>query len=103
MPGQEIRWKWTGATDRSLCEILGPEPKTHQFPSITNATQTIHLCKLSDGGILSYELENGVWLHTLNTATSFRMKVFELHLVPLESLRFFLTGCDIPAGTEVIS
>ncbi|MBL4884629.1 MAG: hypothetical protein JKY95_08860 [Planctomycetaceae bacterium] len=104
MDGNEIRWRWIGSKNVSLSELLGAEVKTHRFPSVSNAEQSIHLCKLADGGMVSYELENGVWLHTLNTAKAFRLRVFEINLVPLETLRYFLTASSIPgidyAGKE---
>lgn len=106
MDGKEIRWQWTGPKNIPLNDLLKQSIKTHPFPSVTNPEETIHLCKLADGGIISYNLETGHWLHTLNTATSFRRKIFELNLVPLESLRYFLVGCDhpgeidFPANTE---
>ncbi len=92
MDGDEIRWNWIGKKNIPLKELLDLNLKTCRFPSVTSPGQSIHLAKLNDGGIVSYELENGTWLHTLNTASSFRLKVFELNLVPLESLRYFLTG-----------
>ena len=100
MDGKEIRWTWIGPKDIPLGSLLNLELKTSQFPSVSNPGQSIHLGKLNDGGIISYELENGTWLHTLNTAASFRLKVFELNLVPLESLRYFLTGCELADFSE---
>ncbi len=95
MDGREIRWNWIGPKDIPLGSLLDLGLKTCRFPSVSNPGQSIHLGKLKDGGIVSYELENGTWLHTLNTATSFRLKIFELNLVPLESLRYFLTASEL--------
>ncbi len=102
MEGKEIRWNWSGSPHLPLAQLLDLELKTHRFPSVSGSGQSIHLCKLNDGGIISYELESGLWLHTLNTASSFRLKVFELNLVPLESLRYFLTGNEL-TGNETVS
>ena len=96
MDGNEIRWQWVGAKNTPISQIVEPGVITHRFNSASNGRHSIHLCKLSDGGIISYQLENNNWVHTLNTVNSFRMKVFELNLVPLESLRYFLTKDNSP-------
>ena len=104
MDGKEIRWQWTGGKNIALPDLLGTAIKTHRFASVSKSGNSIHLCKLSDGGIVSYEFGNGIWLHTLNTLQSFRIRVFDLNLVPLETLRYFLTASqdDFELGETVI-
>ncbi len=95
MSEDELRWRWTGNNEVSLRQLLGEAAEIHSFPSAMQK-DVIHICvfELGMGGMISYERENGEWIHTVNGQAAFRYRVFELNLMPLEQLGTFLKRTD---------
>lgn len=58
-------------------ELLGPDVARREMPSAASE-DAIVLAELEDGGLISYRRANGTWLHTLNTRSRFRRKLWEL-------------------------
>lgn len=89
MNENELRWQWTGPRQMTARELLGNAAEIHVFPSV-NRRDTISVCLLSDGGVISYARDNGDWIHTLNGLSDLRYKIYELNLMPLPELGEFL-------------
>ncbi|HCS50938.1 MAG TPA: hypothetical protein DIW81_04990 [Planctomycetaceae bacterium] len=89
MPGKDVRWHTSEAQSQKLTEFAGELGAIDEFTS-TNGVHAIHVLICSDGGVISYELGDGKWLHTLQMKTIFRQRVFEMNLVPIEKLGQYL-------------
>ncbi len=71
----------------SLTELLN-YPMNLKFTTSPLAKDPILVCRVSDGGIISYQQPNGTLIHTLNTSEGFSRKIqqLELDLASLPSL-----------------
>ena len=58
-------------------ELLGAEMEVRTVPS-SAAGETIVLAEFEDGGLISYRRADGTWVHTLNTRSRYRRKLWEL-------------------------
>ena len=69
-------------------ELLGPGIARRELPS-ADSPDVIVLAEFDDGGLISYRRANGTWLHTLNTRTPFRRKLWELGIAKRPRPRFW--------------
>ncbi|MCG6156704.1 hypothetical protein [Rubinisphaera margarita] len=89
MPGREIRWHAPDDQDQSVVEFLPEAGPINEFCSV-DQNHRIQIIKCADGGIISYEVRPGRWLHTLQPIAAFRNRIFEMNLMPVEELGAFL-------------
>lgn len=62
----------------SLIDSTDVEVK--QFPS-AHSKETIHVAKLEDGGLISYERKDSTFVHTLNSLNEYKRKLWELGII----------------------
>ena len=91
-PGNGHRWHGNeAARSSSPEELLSGLGALRKFNSVTNSGE-IAVLMCQDGGVISYQLADQRWLHTLLLKTAFRQRIFELNLVPIQELgAFFYT------------
>ncbi len=89
MPGKDVRWHADEAQSQKLTEIADDLGAIDEFVS-ADGVHAIHVLICTDGGVISYELNDYKWLHTLQMKTVFRQRVFEMNLVPIEELGKYL-------------
>jgi hypothetical protein len=74
------RWhleqKWSALT---VEELFGEDVSVIRHHS-AGASMVLFIVRLEDGGVISYQSENGQYLHTLNTLTTFKRKIWDLGL-----------------------
>ncbi len=61
----------------SITDLLGEDCRPREIRSVM-ARDTILVIPLEDGGVISYQREDGTCLHTLNTPEGFRRKLRDL-------------------------
>lgn len=74
------RGRFTMATQRpklSLTDLMGDDCRPLEIRSAM-ARDAILVVPLEDGGVISYQREDGTCLHTLNTPEGFRRKLKDL-------------------------
>jgi len=84
------RWDWRpirncpgrfilrrGGTALSPEGLIGSDIQLREF-RVANARDTVVVCRVGDGGLISYRKEDGTYLHTLNTAAGFERKLAQL-------------------------
>jgi len=60
--------------------IDSDELEIQQYPSI-NPQEMIHVVKLEDGGLISYQRQDTSFIHTLNSENMFKRKQWELGII----------------------
>lgn len=63
--------------DLRLQELLIDDAEAEQY-YVDAAPDAVLVMQLEDGGIISYQREDGSFLHTLNTPEGFRRKLLQL-------------------------
>ena len=63
--------------DLRLQELLADDVEVEEY-HVNTAPDTVLVMQLEDGGIISYQREDGSFLHTLNTPEGFRRKLLQL-------------------------
>ncbi|MBT3274146.1 MAG: hypothetical protein HN368_13395 [Spirochaetales bacterium] len=66
-----------GLVAQSPSDIAGPGAEIHVF-NIATASDTVHVVEFADGGIISYQKDTGLFVHTLNNSTGFQRKLENL-------------------------
>ncbi|QDT29605.1 hypothetical protein [Gimesia panareensis] len=65
----------------SVEDLIGTdEVEIKQHPS-AHPEEVIHIVELEDGGLISYQRQNGTFLHTLNSENMFKRKQWELGII----------------------
>lgn len=60
--------------------IESEEIEIKQYPS-ANPEEVIHVVKLEDGGLISYQRKDNRYIHTLNSESMFKRKQWELGII----------------------
>lgn len=65
----------------SVEELIGTEEvEIKQHPS-AHPREVIHVVKLEDGGLISYQRQDASFIHTLNSENMFKRKQWELGII----------------------
>jgi hypothetical protein len=80
LPDERNRWhleqKWSPMT---LAELIS-EPAEIVTHKTTGSSYTIHILRFADGGVITYQKGEANYLHTLNTLSLFKKKLWDLGL-----------------------
>jgi hypothetical protein len=66
-----------GMSHLTVFDLVGQNATVSRF-ILTKAEDPVHVTELRDGGIISYEKNDGSFVHTLNTKSGFERKCKEL-------------------------
>lgn len=70
-----------GLSTLSVTELLGCEMPVREYRT-PKAPDTVLICKLKDGGIISFAKDRQLFIHTLCNAEGFDRKLRQLGIIP---------------------
>jgi hypothetical protein len=81
-PGRYV--SGSGMSHLTVFDLVGRHVTVSRL-ILTKAEDPVHVTALRDGGIISYEKDDGSFVHTLNTTSGFRRKLKELGITLLHN------------------
>ena len=73
------RYRLVPSGSVSVEDLVGADAPVYSYRSI-HAHDTVLVCELADGGIISYMRKDGLVVHTLNDSDGFARKIRQLEI-----------------------